>query len=254
MYTVSSQHIHHTHIHVADAKEMESRLAGDFIDLICAQQDSGVVPTVVLTGGSMGIAMLRAAHEHPDRARVKWGEVNILWGDERWLPTGDAERNEKQADDALLRDLPLDASRVYRVAASDSGLTLDEAAAQYSETVQNIGDIHLVLLGVGPDGHVASLFPGREEINERGDGALAIRNSPKPPPERVSLKLETLSRADQVWLLISGAPKHNVFARSFPQIVDQENEASPDASLPASRVQGASETRVYTDEGAFTGN
>ena len=150
--------------------------------------------TVVLTGGTMGQAVLEAINESPQRDAVDWSRVNFWWGDERWLPAGDPERNDFQARKALLDHIPVTASRVHAVAASDSGLSLDDAAQAYANDLRahsartgKYPNFDIVFLGVGPDGHVASLFPEREGIRELDRTVIAVRNSPKPPDERVSL-------------------------------------------------------------------
>lgn len=250
-------------IRSADSSSLAQLLAHDTIELIRQKQDENIVPTVALTGGSMGIAMLRAIRADATRTTVDWARVNFVWGDERWLPTDDVERNDRQARDALLDHIGVDPGRVYSTLASDAGSPLEDAAAVYSDVISRLGHLDLVLLGVGPDGHVASLFPGRDEISSSAEGAIAVRNSPKPPPERISLTRTTLCSAAQVWLLVSGAGKHQVFAEAFPQFLRQDAEATTTSEtgslvnlrlLPAAQILGVEQTRVYVDQGALTGS
>lgn len=193
----------------ADLEGIGEGVAAALIETCAQRQANGAVPVVVLTGGRGGAQVLEALRLHPVRGTVDWSRVRFLWGDERWLPAGDPERNDVLAE-AFLAEVGADPELVHRVAASDSGLTLDEAAAQYAEIVDGLAGIDAVLCGVGEDGHIASLFPGRGDLLRTDPGtpsAIPVRDSPKPPAERVSLTLPALNRADEVWLLAAGAGK-----------------------------------------------
>lgn len=230
----------------ADQEEIGPRLASDIIEIIRERQLEGSITTIVLTGGSMGEASLRALGSHPDRESVDWRRVRLLWGDERWVPAGHEDRNDKLADDLLLHALDHDPALIHRVAASDSGLTLEQAAEEYARLIDEVGAIDVALNGVGPDGHFVSLFPGRDELNVLGENApsaLAIRNSPKPPPERVTFSLPAMNRAERVWLLAAGASKAEAVAAILHPGEDP---------LPAARVRGARETVLWTDDAGLS--
>lgn len=228
-----------------DQDTLAQRVAEAAIAVLREVQISGREPVFALTGGGMGIATLTALDAHPSRDDIDWSRVTLIWGDERWLPAGDAERNDFQADGAALNSLRLDPVRVHRVAASDSGSTLDEAAERYAAVVDSLPKIDLALFGLGPDGHVASLFPGREDLLREGPrvpSALAVRDSPKPPPERVSLSLGAICRADRVWLLAAGSGK----------ALAVENLRSPGANpIPAARITGSKATILWADFAAL---
>lgn len=173
---------------------------------------------VVFTGGSVGGEVLAAIAASPHRDQLDWNRVEIWWGDERWLPAGDPERNDSLAEKSLLNQLVssgvLDPARIHRFNASDGDASLEEAAAHYAGELANFSaedgvapDFDLVFLGVGPDGHIASLFPGRDGIRVDEPGVIAVRDSPKPPPERLSLTLPMINRADRIWLCLAGADK-----------------------------------------------
>ena len=262
----------------ASPDDLSARLAQDLCDFIRARQLDGGSVTIALTGGTMGIAMLRAVrHAGPALTNhIDWARVTLLWSDERWVPLGHADRNEQQAEDALLHALPLLDAKVLRMpaaperhqtplaegAGSTDGLPafpgsdddpelrnadearLDAAAAAYAGVVSQVGSIDLVLLGVGPDGHVASLFPGREHEWEPHP-AFAVRQSPKPPAQRITLSMETINRADSVWLMVSGVEKHPVYRALTKDAAEK---------LPAQRVSGTRETRLYADAAAATGH
>ncbi|MCY7413351.1 MAG: 6-phosphogluconolactonase, partial [Salinibacterium sp.] len=147
--------------------------------------------SIVLSGGSVGIAVLSAINASPARDTVDWSRVNIWWGDERWLPSGDPERNEVQARAALLDHVSLDPARVHAFAASDQGLELDDASAAYAAEIRDhapknatLPHFDITFLGLGADAHVASLFPERGGVRETELAVISVRNSPKPPSER----------------------------------------------------------------------
>ncbi|MEB4613040.1 6-phosphogluconolactonase, partial [Leucobacter sp. M11] len=143
----------------ADAAALAERIAHDLLAFLADRLSSQDEVTVALTGGGMGIGCLRALARLPEREAIDWTRVRLIWGDERWLPLGDPERNETQAREALLDALPLLRDRVIAMPASDEGFDLDEAAEELAKRIAELEEIDLVLLGVGPDAHVASLFP-----------------------------------------------------------------------------------------------
>ena len=185
-----------------------------------AQAARGVAH-VVLTGGSMGSAILEAAGGSPLRDGVDWARVEIWWGDERFVPTGDPDRNETQAREALLDALPLDPARVHPMVGPDRAGSPEESAEQYAGQLGEsagmpgaVPPFDVVLLGVGPDAHVASLFPGHPALSARGS-TVGVHGSPKPPPERVSLTFDALNTARQVWFLVAGADKADAVHRAL---------------------------------------
>lgn len=202
---------------------------------------------VALTGGSVGIATLAAIR--PLAARVPWDRLQLWWGDERWLPAGDAERNEQQADDALLTHVPIPDSQVHRFAASDAGLSLDEAVVQYTHELNAFTEgefghpvFDLVFLGVGPDGHIASLFPDREHIEVTDRPVVAVTDSPKPPPMRLSLTRPVLNSARQVWLVLAGADKAAALGLALAGASRNE--------VPVAGIKGRDETVYFVDRAA----
>ena len=178
---------------------------------------------VVLTGGTIGIAMLRAVASAPARDAVDWQAVDVWWGDERFLPSGDPERNETQAREALLDALPLDQARVHPMPASDGpdGDDVDAAAMRYAEELraasrpEDDGEVpafDVLLLGVGPDGHCASMFPGQPSLYETERLVVGVRESPKPPPTRITLTMPALQAAEETWFVVAGEDKADVVA------------------------------------------
>ncbi len=197
-----------------DREELVASVARRFIKKAVQIVDDFGEVTISLTGGSVGIASLAAINASPDRDSVAWDRVNLWWGDERWVPKAHPDRNELQAREALLDHVPLDPARIHPMPASDEGLSLDEGAERYAAELraaapvgQSLPAIDIFYLGVGPDGHINSLFPGMEAIRERTKTVLAVRNSPKPPPERITLTLPVVNSAARVVALFAGAEK-----------------------------------------------
>lgn len=217
------------------AEAVAARLITRLIDL---QAEQGTV-SVALTGGRVGIATLRAVASSVAHKAVNWGVVDLWWGDERFLPAGDPERNETQARSALLDHVSVDPARVHVMGADDGQFTDDPeaAAAAYADELHS-AKLDIVLLGVGPDGHVASLFPDHPALQD-DRAAVAVHDSPKPPPTRISLSMPVIRSADEVWLVVAGADKASAV-----------KSALTEDRLPAARAQGTHTTLWLVDEAA----
>jgi 6-phosphogluconolactonase len=229
-----------------DKASLAASVAARFLTKLVDIVDERGEATVVLTGGTMGSAVLEAVRESAARDSVDWSHVNVWWGDERWLPAGDPERNDTQADDALLSHLPLDPGRIHRFAASDAGLGLDDAALAYAaELVEHAPEgaeyprFDITFLGVGPDGHIASLFPERGGIQETLKTVIPVRNSPKPPPERLSLTLPVINSSLRIWLVLAGADKASALGLTLADASVLE--------VPAAGARGRKRTLFFVD-------
>lgn len=206
---------------------------------------------VGLTGGGMGTRVLEAVAASPLRDAVDWTGVHVWWGDERFLPDGDPERNETQARSALLDALPLPPGNVHPVPAAGPGVhgPEDAAVAYANELARHGADgddagpavpaFDVLLLGVGPDGHVASLFPGQATLEVVDRTTVAVTDSPKPPPQRVSLTFPAIEAAREVWLVVSGAEKADAVRRALG--------GAPVTEVPAAGVRGRSRTLWLLD-------
>ena len=160
--------------------------------------------TLVLAGGTTP----QRCYELLARMEVVWGRVSILFGDERCVPPHHADSNYRMAREALLdRVAP---ATVYRMPAE---LGPDEGAGLYAHVVAAVAPLDIVLLGIGEDGHTASLFPGHPALNASGL-TVGIRDSPKPPPQRVTLTLNALQSARRVIILATGAGKADAVAKA----------------------------------------
>lgn len=204
---------------------------------------------VVLTGGTVGIDVLATLGSSTGTRALDWSRVHVWWGDERWLPSGDAERNDHQADEALLNLIDLPAGNIHRFASDDGTTTLDAAAAAYAEELaahapsgESTPAFDVLLLGVGPDAHIASLFPDREGIRVIDAPVVAVRESPKPPPERLSLTLPSICGADRVWLALAGSDKASALALAL-------SDAHP-SHVPVAGAHGRLETVFFVDADA----
>jgi 6-phosphogluconolactonase len=184
---------------VADA--LAARLVARLVEL---QRDFRI-PSVGLTGGRIAAAAYRRLAAEGAASAVDWPRVELWWGDERFVPRADADRNAKQALDVLQPALNLNPDRIHQMPASDDGMDLDAAAEAYgAELGATVFDV--CLLGMGPDGHVASIFPEHPSSYATGD-VIAVRAAPKPPPERISVTLDVINRSREVWFVVSGADK-----------------------------------------------
>jgi 6-phosphogluconolactonase len=154
---------------------------------------------LVLAGGNTP----RNVYQSLRTADTAWNAWHIYFGDERCLPPEHAERNSVMAQQAWLNHVAIPPQQIHVIPAE---LGAEAAAARYAAILDDVGDFDLVLLGLGEDGHTASLFPGHNWPGATA-AALAVHDAPKPPPDRVSLSAARLSRARAVLFLVSGSGK-----------------------------------------------
>ena len=204
---------------------------------------------IVLTGGGNGVGLLK--YLGTQGQQIDWSKVHLFWGDERYVPEDDDERNEKQAREALLDHIDIPPSQVHPMAASDGEFGDDLAAAALAyeqllaanaapgEAVPNF-DVHL--LGMGPEGHINSLFPDTPAVLESTRMVVSVENSPKPPPQRITLTLPAIQRSREVWLMVSGAGKADAAAAAIG--------GAPPVSVPAAGAIGLETTLWLLDEKA----
>ena len=198
-----------------------------------AIRSSGVFH-IVLAGGETPRGVYARLAAHP----AEWGKWRIYFGDERCLPRNDSARNDAMAWDTWLSRVGMAPKDVAMIPAERGA---DEGARRYAETLRSLGDFDLVLLGLGEDGHTASLFPGQAVGEGAGESdVLAVHDAPKPPPERVSLSVGRLSRARQVFFLVAGAGKQAAVAAW-----------QAGAEIPAGRIRPAGGVDVFLDAAAM---
>lgn len=227
-----------------DAAALATSVAGELLNRLADAQTSGRTPQIALTGGSIAEAVHRELARLSPGAEVDWSRVVIWWGDERFVDPGSEDRNALQARRAFLDAVGVDPDLVHEMPSTADAPDVDAAAASYSSALREhgSGEFDVVMLGVGPDGHVASLFPGRTELDVTDRIAVGVVDSPKPPPLRVSLTFPALNRSRSVWFLVSGEPKAGAVARALG--------GAPVHDTPAAGVHGTEETIWFLDRPA----
>ncbi|MBE9373468.1 6-phosphogluconolactonase [Saccharopolyspora sp. HNM0983] len=237
----------------ADGDVLAAAAAARLITALVDAQAARGSASVVLTGGRTGTAVLEQVRASPARDAVDWAAVDVFWGDERFLPRGDPERNETQARAALLDHVPVDPERVHPMAAADGrfGADADTAAAHYAEVLAAaagsgsgaaVPEFDVLLLGVGEEGHTASLFPDTPYVREQERAVVGVHDCPKPPPTRISLTLPAIRAAAQVWLMTTGSGKAGPVAAAL-------SGADP-VAIPAAGALGRSRTCWLLDASA----
>lgn len=202
-----------------------------------------------LTGGTMGARVLAALAEDPRTGRIDWSGIHFWWSDERFVPAADPQRNDAAAS-LLLDRIHAAPEQVHRAAASDQGIGLDEGAQRYADDLSRHASavdapwpaFDVCLLGVGPDGHVASLFPDRDEVRVLDRAVVPVRDSPKPPPERISMTLPVIRSSRRVWLVVSGADKASAVGLAVA--------GASETNVPAAGARGLSRTVFFLDAAA----
>ena len=236
-----------------DKELMALAAAARLITRIVDAQSARGSASVVLTGGRNGNALLAAVAASPARDAIDWSRLDLWWGDERFLPEGDPERNYTQARDELLDAVPLDPARVHPMPASGGAFddNPEAAAAAYARELAKaasptdrvaVPSFDVLLLGVGPDTHVASLFPEHPGVRETERTVVGVRGAPKPPPNRVSLTLPAIRNAHEVWLLAAGEDKADAVALAL--------SGPGPVQAPASGAVGRSRTLWLLDRAA----
>jgi 6-phosphogluconolactonase len=231
------------------AQAVAARLVTRLVDAVAAKG----LAHLVLTGGGIGTQVLAELAAAPARDAVDWRRVQVWWGDERFLPTGDPERNQTSARTALLDHVDVLAEHVHPMPGPDGpdGPDPEAAADRYARTLRTAAQpedrvgvprFDVILLGIGPDAHVASLFPGLPALYEEVRTAVAVRGAPKPPPVRLSLTLPAIRAASDVWILASGAEKARAVRLAL-------SGAGP-VQVPAAGAIGAQQTLFLLDRAA----
>lgn len=214
--------------------------AADLFNFVTAKLEAQSRVDIAVTGGTVGIATLAAAKEF-DFNSFDLNRLHIWWGDERFVASDSSDRNFIQAKLAWLKDLNIPSENVHVFPASDEGFNLDDAAANFSEHFDSVGiSFDLMLMGMGPDGHIASLFPGKI-AGESSVSVVAEHDSPKPPPLRLSFNYKTINNSKEIWFTVAGADKAEAVATVF---------GDEPAKLPAGRISGKEKTVWYIDQTA----
>ncbi|QSA96588.1 6-phosphogluconolactonase [Methylococcus sp. EFPC2] len=225
-----------------DAEAVAAEAAERFAALLSAHP--GERFSLALSGGSTPQRLHRLLTQTPWIERIDWSRVHIFLADERQVPHDHPDSNYRMARETLLDHVPIPPDQIHPVPtagakpAEDALAYADELAAYFGSDAPAFD---LILLGMGPDGHTASLFPGHTW--PQGGTVIGVENSPKPPPRRISLSLEFINRARNVLFLVTGADKAEAVARVF-------SEGHGEGALPAGRIQPAGKLVWLLDQAA----
>ena len=235
-----------------DGKALALSIAAILTTRIVERQLASGFARIVLTGGGIGTAVLAAIAREPGRHAVDWARVELWWGDERYLPSGDPDRNDTAARSALLDHVGVDLQHVHAMQGPDLSTSPEESAEHYANLLSahalpedqvEVPRFDVVLLGIGPDSHIASLFPEHPALRVTDRSTASVRNSPKPPPTRVTLTLSAIKAASEVWVLASGTEKAEAVRLALDPAADV-------FQVPAAGVAGRERTLFLIDEAA----
>jgi 6-phosphogluconolactonase len=236
---------HEPEVMVADSADAlaADTAARTYEVLGAAVRDRGVAQLVV-TGGSILEKVLGALADAPDG--FDWSSVHVWWGDERYVPADSDDRNDLPALQLLFDRV---GGQLHRMPASDAGFDSAEAAADaYAAELAaaaadgEVPNFDVILLGIGPDGHCASLFPDHPGTRVLDRAVIAVHESPKPPPDRLSLTFSALGAAEQIWVVASGDSKADAVARALG--------GAPREQVPSAGARGRQHTLWLLDQDA----
>jgi 6-phosphogluconolactonase len=230
------------------AQAVAARLVTRLVDICAARGEAALV----LTGGGIGTRVLTELAASPARDAVDWRHLDIWWGDERFLPAGDPQRNDTIARRALLDHVDVRPARVHPMPGPDGpdGNDPEAAGARYAGWLASASrpedhgetpSFDVLLLGIGPDAHVASLFPGMPALYEERT-VVAVHGAPKPPPVRLSLTLPAIRAAREVWIIASGTDKAGAVRLAL--------SGSGQVQVPAAGAKGRQQTLFLLDRAA----
>ncbi len=232
-----------------DKQALAGAVAARFLTKIIDILEERGHADVCLTGGSMGSAVLQAIADSPARGSVDWSQITFWWGDERYLPHGDPERNDTQSKAALLDALDLDPVQLKSLPAPGEHADIQAAADAYAAELQagapegaRAPRFDITFLGVGEDGHIASLFPDHAGIRDTEHVVIAETDSPKPPPERLSLTLPIINASDRCWMVLAGSDKAGALGLALA--------GASYVSVPVAGVEGRKRTVFFVDQEA----
>jgi 6-phosphogluconolactonase len=230
-------------ISFANADELAARAASAWLDEIAVANHAAKPHCVALSGGRIALKFFAAVVEQTKAREISLGLVHFFWADERCVPPDDAESNFRAAHELLFAPLRINDAQIHRIHGEDlPEVAVQKATMDICHVVLKKSEgqpiLDLIFLGMGEDGHVASLFPGKTEGTIHADIFCAVKNSPKPPPNRVSLSYEAIAAAHEVWVLASGPGKETALRESF----------SPTGKTPLARViQSRPQTKIFSD-------
>jgi 6-phosphogluconolactonase len=219
----------------ADGEELADEVTAQILTAI----ESGLLAQgafhLVLTGGTLGVQISNSLKAAFNAAPEMYKGLHIWWSDERFVNLDSSERNAAPFHGTLTNNN----IQIHESLAPDSPASIEEAAKNYSDALDGV-TIDLNILGVGPDGHVASLFPGIADLDDLRN-IFAITDSPKPPAERISFTMKFINEAREIWIVAAGESKADAVAKII----------EGDLSIPASYVSAQMRTRLIVDQASF---
>lgn len=229
-------------IRMPRADEVSDLVAQRLLDRLIELQETQPIVHVCLTGGNAANAMYERFAELAEGSELDAAKLQLWWGDERFVPATDPDRNSLQAVSRLARTVSIKSADTHMMAAQDGRKDSHECAAAYEA---ELGDTHfdVTLLGVGEDGHVASVFPGHPSFDPTTRNVIGVTEAPKAPVERITLTIPALNRSDEIWVMATGEAKADAIARAL----------KGDLSLPAAHIRGEVATFWYLDDPAASG-
>ena len=223
-----------------NASQVADAAAHELFEFISARLGSQARVDVAVTGGTVGIATLASASKL-DFNSLDLSRLHIWWGDERFVELDSPDRNAVQAKNAWLKKLAIPESNLHEFPSCSGPLSIDESAVEFAKNFDSLNiSFDLMLMGMGPDGHIASLFPGKT-AGESNASVVAEHDSPKPPPMRLSFSFMTINNAKEIWFTVAGADK----AEAVSVVFGDKPE-----SLPAGRIHGKEKTVWFIDQTA----
>ena len=220
-----------------DADDLADRGAVRLLAKLIELQSDGGVAQLCLTGGRIASSLYARLGELVAGSTLDPTRLELWWGDERFVPTDDPERNAGPTLALLARHFTLDSGRTHPMPSADGVIDAGASAATYAK---ELGETRfdLCLLGMGPDGHVASIFPQHISSEITTQSVIGVSDAPKPPAERISLTIQALNNSEEVWFLVSGSEKASALTRAL----------AGDTELPAGRVSGQGRTLWLVDQ------
>lgn len=213
-------------VRLADADEVADVVARRLLTRVVELQVKHGVVHICLTGGRTANKMYERFADLVPGSELDASKLQLWWGDERFIPATDAERNSLQAVSRLARTVRIKSADIHMMPAQDGRADSHQCAAEYeTELGDTVFDI--TLLGIGPDGHVGSIFPDHPSFDVTARNVVGVTDAPKHPTERISLTIPAMNRSDEIWIITTGAAKADAVARAL----------AGDESLPASHLE-----------------
>ena len=224
--------------------DLACAVASSWLDEIAAANLTGKPHFVALSGGRITLKFFAAVIEQSKARNISLSNVHFFWADERCVPPDDKESSFAAAAEHFFRPLSIAPDKIHRILGElpperAAQLAVQDIQKTVSRNAAGQPMFDIVFLGMGDDGHVASLFPEEPEAARLNPAIYrAISNSPKPPPNRITLGYDAIAAAKNVWVLASGAGKEAVLRESL----------SPDGKTPLARVlKMCPAAKVFTD-------